>query len=322
MFTNETILVIGAGSIGERHIRTLWKLGYQNIIVFRQRNLPFRDIADAKVTIFTNWQNVLSQKPFAAIICTPTSQHLQQAKECLQNGIHVLAEKPLAAQQFNTADLIEIANNNNAYLQVAYMLRYHPLMQKVKQYIQQQKFGKLLNMQTYWAEYLPNWHPWEDYRTSYAAKKELGGGVALTLSHDIDICNWMAESIVKRFTSFPNSISHLQVNTESIFDTTILYQNDITAHIHLNYVQAVNERWYKFIFDEAVLQIDYYNATLKVNTHAEQYTEVAENFERDDMFKQQALDFFATIEKDNYTEKTQQNILQSNTIINICLNEQ
>lgn len=322
MFKNEAILVIGAGSIGERHIRNLWQLGYQDIIVYRQRNLPFRDIANAKVTVITNWNEVLQQKPFAAIICTPTSQHLQQSMLCLQSNMHVLVEKPLAAENFNVQELMNTASANNKYLQVAYMLRYHPLIKKIKNLVEENTYGKLINIQTYWAEYLPNWHPWEDYRTTYAAKKELGGGVALTLSHDIDVCSFIANSAVKRFASFPNSQSHLEINTESLFDTTILYENNTIAHVHVNFMQPVNERWYKFIFDRAIAVIDYYTSTLTISTAQERLIEVAEDFERDDMFKQQATDFFSTIAANNYAERTKQNIHQSKTVINICLNEQ
>ena len=89
------ILIIGAGSIGERHIRNLWELGYHNLVVFRQRNLPFRDIGEALVEVELNWENIAIRKPFAAFICTPTSQHLQQVLLCIQSGMHVFVEKPL-----------------------------------------------------------------------------------------------------------------------------------------------------------------------------------------------------------------------------------
>lgn len=322
MFKNETILVIGAGSIGERHIRTLWKLGYQNIIVYRQRNLPFRDIADAKVTVITNWNEVLQQKPFAAIICTPSAQHTPQAIQCLQNNIHVLVEKPLGGYDFNSTALLNAVNQSGKYLQVAYMLHYHPLLQKVKSFTETKELGKLLNIQTCWAEYLPNWHPWEDYRESYAAKKELGGGVALTLSHDIDVCNWIVGSNIKKFASFPSSTSHLEVNTESIFDANLLYENGVTAHVHLNYVQAVNERWYKFIFDKALVTIDYYKASIKISTFQDETEEVIEDFNRDDLFINQTKDFFLNIQKEDRVNLALKNILQSETVIKICTNEQ
>ncbi|MEI2709772.1 MAG: hypothetical protein V9E96_12270 [Chitinophagaceae bacterium] len=67
-----------------------------------------------------------------------------------------------------------------------------------------------MNIQTFWGEYLPAWHPWEDYRTSYAAQKENGGGAALTLSHDIDVVNWIANSAVQRYSSFANHHSALR----------------------------------------------------------------------------------------------------------------
>ncbi|NQU86705.1 MAG: hypothetical protein HQ541_13180, partial [Mariniphaga sp.] len=76
------ILIVGAGSIGERYIRNLWKIGFNNIHVYRQRNLPFRDIGNARVCIHLDWNEIIKLKPYAAFITTPTSTHLKYAIAC------------------------------------------------------------------------------------------------------------------------------------------------------------------------------------------------------------------------------------------------
>ena len=321
MTNHQPILVIGAGSIGERHIRNLWSLGYTNIIVYRQRNLPFRDIANAQVEIIINWNEALAKKPFAAIICTPTAQHLQQTIDCVNNGIHVLVEKPLAHENFDAANIIEAIQKNNVLVQVAYMMRYHPLLKQVKTFVESKQYNNLINIQTFWGEYLPAWHPWEEYRTSYAAQKESGGGAALTLSHDIDVANWIAGADVSRYASFPNYHTALEVNTNAAFDLNIAYANHVTAHVHVNYCQPVAQRWYKFIFDKAVMDVDFFKSSLSISSIEKVEEILISSFDRNDLFIAQATDFFQRIASENFTQFSIDQIQQSASIIQMCTNE-
>ena len=84
------ILVVGAGSIGERYIRILSKKGFKNIIVLRREIKEFRNIDNAKVEVLTNFEEAIKLKPFAAIVCTPTSNHMEECLKLTKNKIHVL----------------------------------------------------------------------------------------------------------------------------------------------------------------------------------------------------------------------------------------
>lgn len=320
--SNQPVLVIGAGSVGERHIRNLWQLGYNNIIIYRQRNLPFRDIGDAQVNVMTNWNEVCAKQPIAAVICTPTAQHLSQVQDCINGGMHVFVEKPLSHQLFNKDVLIAALENKKLLLQVGYMLHYHPLLRKTKSLIDGKTFGNMISMQTYWGEYLPDWHPWEDYRTSYAARKEAGGGAALTLSHDIDLVNWLINALPQNHKVMHNYASNLEADADSAFDALLSYANKTTAHVHVNFCQKVPQRWYKVILDEAVIDIDYYNASMKISTAENIYEEQLSDFDRNDMFIDELKDFFEKIEIGNFSDFSKQQVKQSYSIIKICQHEQ
>lgn len=311
------LLVVGAGSIGERHIGILQKLGYHNIHVFRQRNLPLRNIASDAIHIFTDWDEVKGINPIAAFICTPTSQHLAQAIDCAGMGIHLLIEKPLAADVSGLNDLKKNVTDNNVYLQVAYMLRFHPLMQKLKGFVSNNTYGSLLNFQTYWGEYLPDWHPWEDYRKSYAARKELGGGAALTLSHDIDLVMWLINNKIKEYTTIKNYRSPLEVNVESGVDINFQFENEITGHSHLNFFEKTPKRNYRFVFENASIEIDYLKNEMNIFEADENQIIRLENFERNQMFEEQCKFFLSKIEDFNLSESMRQ-IADSEMIIKIC----
>ncbi len=311
------LLLVGAGSIGERHIGILQKLGYTNINVYRQRNLPLRNIGADTVHIFTNWNEVNAIKPVAAFICTPTSQHLIQAIDCASKGIHLLVEKPLASGTSGLEDLKNIIEDKNVYLQVAYMLRFHPLMQKIKEIIATNIYGDLLNFQTYWGEYLPHWHPWEDYRKSYAAQKELGGGAALTLSHDIDLAIWLADSEISNYSTIKNYRSSLEVNVESGADINLSFKNGITGHCHVNFFEKSPKRNYRFVFENASVEIDYFKNELNILSGNNVETIQAGNFDRNNMFKEQCKYFMNKIYDFSVDESLKQ-VNQSEEIINIC----
>jgi predicted dehydrogenase len=188
-------------------------------------------------------------------------------------------------------------------------------------YVEDETFGRVLNIQTYWGEYLPNWHPWEDYRLSYAAKKEQGGGAALTLSHDLDVVNWLINSTPVTSKAIHNYSSSLDIDTDSGCDISLVYDTKATAHIHVNYHQKVAQRWYKIVFEEAVIDIDYLKSTITISTSSDVSINQLKDFDRNDMFIEELQDFFLKIESGNYKQFSRQQINNSYNIIKACINE-
>ena len=318
MNPNAPILIVGAGSIGERHIGVLQRLGYVNLHVFRQRNLPLRNVAADSIQIFTDWALIEQIKPVAAIICSPTAQHLPQALDCAKKGVHLLIEKPLSHTLAGLDEFKKVVLQNDLCVQVAYMLRYHPLLQRAQQLIESQALGNLLSLQSYWGEYLPDWHPWEDYRSSYAARKELGGGVALTLSHDLDLLAWWAGASVESWHTMKNYRSNLEVNTESGADVNLAYANGVRAHAHLNFFEQVPCRNYRLVFDVGSVEIDYFANRMTISTKKGQEIVEATNFERNQLFEDQTRAFLANCEAPNRAQRSEKAIAESARIIEIC----
>lgn len=312
------ILVIGAGSIGERHIRNLWTLGQRNIVVLRRRNLPFRDIGEATVTFCFSWDEVDKIAPKAAFVCTVTNLHLEETRQCILRGMHVLVEKPLSHTTEGISELEELAARHRCYLHVAYMMRFHPLVLQIKRYIDQKTFGNTISIQSKWAEYLPDWHPWEDYRQGYAARKELGGGVALTLSHDLDTLFFLTNKLPDRYCALPNFASNLQVDVESGMDVLLGFSDGITANVHLNFFEKVKERFLKVVFDNATIEFNFFQSTLTIRKpNAESEVIHLDNFDRNDLFLQQTRYFLQHLTQFTADEVKKQ-IEESKKIIEIC----
>ncbi len=313
----DPLLIVGAGSIGERHLRNLLALGYGNLVVYRQRNLPFRTLDSGQVRVVTDFAGALALRPKAAFITSPTAQHLPQALECAEAGMHLFIEKPLSHTVEGLDKLKDVAARRGVYVHVGYMMRFHPLVRELKAIIDEGRYGRLLSFTTRWGEYLPNWHPWEDYRTSYAARKELGGGAALTLSHDLDLALWLVPSPPTRHHALPNRASALEVDVEAGMDFLLQFADGTTGHVHLNFFEQPATRYLHFAFEKGTARFDYYANTLRISTPAGEEVRSREGFDRNQMFLDQTQYFLRKLSSFVPAESRAQ-IEQSERIINLC----
>jgi predicted dehydrogenase len=315
---NLRVLVIGGGSIGERHIRVLQDLGIPKVGLLRNRNLPLRNTDQSLLRIFFSWEDALNDGFDCAIICTPTHLHKDQFFRAAKAGLHVLIEKPLCHIALTEVELNDLFNVGPLHFQVAYMLRYHPVFQKIKRTIQNNEFGPLYHSSSYWGEYLPDWHPWEDYRISYAAKQDMGGGAALTLSHDLELMFWLHESQPVNAFLKKQFYTPLDVSTDSAANAVLEFPSGGHSNIHVNFLERNSTRSYRFVFERASLQYDYFSQVLYLQEPGKECVQMHfQDFNRNDMFIEQAKFFLSNCEGPNI-ERSLSNINLANTIVKLC----
>ncbi|WKK67352.1 Gfo/Idh/MocA family protein [Lutimonas zeaxanthinifaciens] len=318
---NSKILIFGAGSIGERHIKNLLDLGFNKITIYRQRNLPLRNVDANDLEIITDLDNIEKGQFQFAVICTPTSMHVEQTLFCIEKNIPVLVEKPLSHSLEGLNILKSAVIQYGTFLHVGYMMRYHPLLKRIKSGLEKNEWGNCIYIRTYWGEYLPNWHPWEDYRESYAAKRSLGGGAALTLSHDLDVVNWLVGSEVSNFNTMYSHASSLELDVESAADIQIEYSNGIQAHVHLNFFQKFPKREYQIECEEASLLFDFFDNSLTIQYPNNKEKKVVDSFDRNDLFLDQTKAVFKLINSERHKEYALNQIEESSCIIKLCTYE-
>jgi len=115
-------------------------------------------------------------------------------------------------------------------------LRFHPCIKKIKSMIEQQKIGKIISAQIQTCSYLPDYHPWENYRRGYAARKDLGGGIILTQIHEIDYMYWLFQE-VESVISMSGKFSDLDVDVEDYAACLLKFRNKIIGELHMDYFQ-------------------------------------------------------------------------------------
>lgn len=294
---NSLILICGVGSIGERHLNNILRLGYENIILYRKRNNPLRTL-NKQFPVFSDLNDALKENPEISFITNPTSLHIETAIKCADAGSHIFIEKPLSHNRVGVEKLKKIIKNKNLKVMIGFMMRFHPCIKKIKELLDNKKIGNILSTISIWGEYLPDWHPWEDYTTSYAARKKLGGGPALTLSHDLDILLWLLGK-PERLKAYANYNSNLNIDTENAIDIILKYKNGIISNIHLDYLQKPPFREYLFIGDKGRIKLNYFANLVEINTDKSYGVFYSPgNFERNDMFIEEIKYFFNCIEND------------------------
>jgi predicted dehydrogenase len=152
-------------------------------------------------------------------------------------GCAILLEKPIAEDLSHVDELRQTAAKSGSKILVGFQFRYHPTLNKAKELIASGALGKVLTVHAHWGEYLPNWHPWEDYRQSYAARADLGGGVIVTLTHPLDYLRYLLGE-VESLWSFNGHISPLELTgVEDVAEIGLKFANGAIGGVHVNYFQ-------------------------------------------------------------------------------------
>lgn len=293
------ILIAGLGSIGRRHLRNLLALGERDILLYRTHHstLPDDELVDFPVE--TELATALSHRPDAVIVANPTAHHLDVAIPAAEAGCHLLMEKPVAAQlDSRISDLNNLVEKNGVKTLVGFQFRFHPVLFQVRELINSGELGRPLSFRAHWGEYLPGWHPWEDYRLSYAARKDLGGGVVNTLCHHLDTVRWLFGEVTS-LSAVTGRVSDLDLDVEDVAEVTLEFGDNLIGSVHLDYFQRPPANWLAISFEDGQVRWDNADGAAEV-VHAgsgfrETFSPPA-SFERNDLFLAEMRHFIAMIQ--------------------------
>ncbi len=291
-------MIAGLGSIGRRHLRNLVALGERDILLYRthQSTLPDQELADFPVE--TDLGQALAQKPDAVIVANPTAYHLDIALPAAKAGCHLLLEKPISGRlDERVSELQRIVTTKDLQVLVGFQNRFHPTLARIREIILAGALGRPLSFRVHWGEYLPDWHPWEDYRQSYAARRDLGGGVVNTLSHPLDYVRWLFGE-VRSLTGTTAQVSGLALDVEDLAEITLGFENGVVGSVHLDYIQRPPEHTLAIIFERGLIRWD--NASGEAKIYAADSTSwetlfPPEGFERNQLFLSETAHFLEVL---------------------------
>lgn len=187
----ERILIVGTGSIGERHFNLVRKYYPASKLGVLQREASCKELPENFDFLFRNEKEAINFLPTIAIVANPAPFHIQIALSLARVGCHLLIEKPISDQVQGVRELINECRDNKIALSVGYNLRFLPSLEKFKSIIDSGLIGKIYLIEANFGKNLAQWRPNIDYRNSVTANYRLGGGVLLEISHEIDYLQWI-----------------------------------------------------------------------------------------------------------------------------------
>jgi predicted dehydrogenase len=306
-------LFAGLGSIGQRHVRNLRQLLGGEVEILAYRTLRQSPVLNADMTVnphaapetvynirsFNRLDDALAEKPDAVFIANPNSLHLPVALAAAKAGCHLFIEKPLADSLEGVDELIEIVERKKLVAFVAYQFRFHPGLQWIKGLLDERRLGRLVAAHIVNGEYLPDWHPYEDYRQSHAGRKELGGGALRIQTHEFDYALWMF-GMPRRIYAVGGHLSRLEVDVEdsvSVLMSCGDRRGLFPVHLHLDYLQRPPQRVCEVVGDEGKVHYDFYKNEVVHYDLKSKFTQQVrfEKFERNQMFLDELGHFLACV---------------------------
>lgn len=308
-----TILVAGLGSIGQRHVRNLRAMLGRNVelLAYRVRGLPHvitdgmtidrdRSIEELYgVRAFDRLDQALAARPDAVLVCNPSSEHMPVALTAARAGCHLLIEKPLADSYESVDDLIATVDRAQLVATVGYQMRFHPALRRLRQLLEEGAIGRTVAVRAEMGEYLPAAHPYEDYRQSYAARADLGGGVIFCFIHEFDYLYWLFGRPRRLFT-VGGRLGQLEIDVEDTAHTVMECTVDgrpLPIHIQHSFLQRPAARSCEVIGDDGTIRVDLNEPSLTVvaSGGTPRERETFDGFDRNQLFVDELRHFLNAV---------------------------
>ena len=264
------VLVIGYGSIGQRHVQILSELGL-SVHVFSRRPLK-------KGKNYRSLEFALNEiKPEYVVVANETSEHYSTLQTLLYFEVpQILVEKPLFSFSENLQEKLK------SQVCVAYSLRFHPLLEHLFSEIKGQS---VLSVQVYVGQYLPDWRPKRDYSKSYSVSRDKGGGVLRDLSHELDYLNWLVGPW-KSMTALGGHFSELAGDSDDVFCLLLKMEKCPVVSLQLNYLDRKGRREILINTDQHTYRLD----LVKQEFKQDQQPATSLKINRDDNYRFQHRD--------------------------------
>jgi predicted dehydrogenase len=291
------VLVIGVGSIGERHVRCFQQTGRAAISIC-EINDRLRDSVAQRYGIkqaFSSLDAALAGPPAAAVICTPAHLHVELAARLAEHGVHLLIEKPLSTTLEGVSSLSATVARQRVVAAVAYVYRAHPVLAEMRGAIHSGRFGRPLEIVAVSGQHFPFYRP--AYREIYYTDRQTGGGaVQDALTHLVNAVEWL----IGPMSEVAADAMHAALPDVEVEDTVhvIARHGQIPASYSLNQHQFPNESSITVMCERATVRFEVHEHRWRFSSGPGEpwHDEAHAPLERDTSFVNQAHAFLDALE--------------------------
>lgn len=280
-------VVVGTGSIGQRHLKVLQTSGTVAIFAFPVRAQRRVELQAARIHTVENWAQVHELGVTHAIIATETRRHPADVQAALDAGCHVLVEKPMAVDAATALCSWQLAKQLKQDLYVGCCMRFNQALNTF--HTQLPLIGRIHSVRIECQSYLPDWHPQRPYKDSYSARYD-EGGVLRDLVHEIDYACWLfgwADSVIAKV----RTTKHLDIAAEDTADLLWETCNGIVVSITLDYLSRPARRQMRAFGELGTLEWDGLSGRVKLELAGKPAREIISTQTRDERYLAQDLAF-------------------------------
>lgn len=285
------ILVIGGGSMGRRRLRDLAYLNPGGVLLFEPIPERCEDAASAfAVPGFKNLDLAFQQQPDALVISTPPALHEAYVHRGVEQGAHVFAEVPFVLDYEALKRIVQknTAAGQKGLLAVSHTIRYYPPYRLIHDLLAANAVGRPLYLEYSLGNYLPDWHPHEDYRKFYATDQKLGGAGMDMLLHELSAIHWWLGK-TSRIQSRLSKVSSLEISGPDTHDILMRFANGALGFFHHDVIErGTLGRHIRIVGEEGTIEWHQNQKTVRLYT--------AKNNQNDEMGFDRANDWQSAME--------------------------
>lgn len=255
-------VVVGAGSMGKRRVSHLLKMEAGDVVVVDQREDRCQEAAARfGARTATALDTELIQSADAMLVCVPPSAHLGYLKMALDHGLHAFVEKPIAASMDGVDDLLKEIHHSDRIFAAGCNLRFHPSIRRIKEVVDKGIIGPILAGHVEIGQYLPDWHPWEDYRQYYPSHRSEGGGLDAVC--DLDYLCWILGE-ARDVACFSGKLSSLESDTDDVAFFLLRFESGAIVSLQTDMIQREHVQRCKLIGEQGTIVWDIHDKAVKV----------------------------------------------------------
>ncbi len=293
-------VIVGSGSIGQRHIRNLRSIGVGSIVALRSKKGHHKILpAELNVIEVEEWEDVSKYKPDIAIISNPTSLHLEAIRKAIPLVKGIFIEKPVSDSLEGMEEVLSLLNEKKVVSFVGHNLIFHPIVKALRDFMTSRELGRPINIQCQVGQWLPDWHLYEDYRKAYYARKDLGGGVSRTLIHEIHLVTELAGPPIEVCSMLAKS-DLLELDVDVISNVMVRHESGCVSQVHLDYIQKPSHRSGVITFERGWVTYDFNESRVVAQGQDDPSPNIIwsdENFDDNEMYLEQARKFVEYVEE-------------------------
>ena len=296
-----TVAVIGTGSAGRRHMANLIAHGRQHVVaVSEHRKCSDLEIHGHQVPVSHDFERLLADDPSidSVFICNPSSMHSDYLLRSVQANKHAYVEKPIAKTLDEVSGIRTSLGSHPVTVAIGNQFRFHPHLISIKKMVDNGTLGDIFSVHAIQGEHIADYHPGEDYRQSYTARRALGGGILLTQIHQIDYLHWLFGPFKTVMATQPRE-RVLKLDVEENVSYLLTSDNGTIVYGHVDYLRRPKHASLCISGSKGTLEWSYYENSLKwVNLEKDAEIDISYHSEdRNQLFVDAALDFLNAIDE-------------------------